>query len=149
MQTAIVNMLKAVFSLFKSEKDRPDNYVQLARGNGGEHDQINKRDIVPLMQMESEVLHFGGTMPRSSQIANFMPQFSDQGFFFGVIHRKMQGNKLRCVRRYNTGQQVLPNCLHNRKSTSLIVILCEEHEVYWVDSSEHALFSICNIYSIS
>ena len=38
MQTAIVNMLKAVFSLFKSEKDRPDNFVQLARGNGGEHD---------------------------------------------------------------------------------------------------------------
>ena len=23
---------------FKSEKDRPDNYAQLARGNGGEHD---------------------------------------------------------------------------------------------------------------
>ena len=38
MQIAIVNMLKAVFSLFKSEKDRSDNYVQLARGNGGEHD---------------------------------------------------------------------------------------------------------------
>ena len=38
MQTAIVNMLKAIFSLFKSEKDSPDNYVQLARGNGGEHD---------------------------------------------------------------------------------------------------------------
>ena len=36
MQTAIVNMLKAVFILFKSEKDRPDNFVQLARGNGGE-----------------------------------------------------------------------------------------------------------------
>ena len=38
MQTAIVNMLKAVFSLFKSQKDRPNNFVQLARGNGGEHD---------------------------------------------------------------------------------------------------------------
>ena len=42
MQTAIMNMLTAVFSpllnLFKSEKDRPDNYAQLARGNGGEHD---------------------------------------------------------------------------------------------------------------
>ena len=23
---------------FKSEKDRPDNYAPLARGNGGEHD---------------------------------------------------------------------------------------------------------------
>ena len=81
MQTAIVNMLKAVFSLFKSEKDRPDNYVQLARGNGGEHDQLNKRDNQPLMQVESEVLHFGGQMPRSSQIANFMPWSSDWGFF--------------------------------------------------------------------
>ena len=38
MQKAIVNMLTAVFSLFKSEKDRPNNYVQLARGNGGEHE---------------------------------------------------------------------------------------------------------------
>tara|TARA_B100000242_G_C42801046_1_gene372585 strand:- start:1 stop:381 length:381 start_codon:yes stop_codon:yes gene_type:complete len=42
MQKAIVNMLTAVFSsvlnLFKSEKDRPYNYVQLARGNGGEHE---------------------------------------------------------------------------------------------------------------
>ena len=81
MQKAIVKMLTAIFSLFKSEKDRPDNYAQLARGNGGEHDQINKRDIQPLVQVESEVLHFGGQMPRSSQIANFMPWFSDQGFF--------------------------------------------------------------------
>ena len=42
MHKAIVNMLTAVFSpllnLFKSEKDRPNNYVQLARGNGGEHE---------------------------------------------------------------------------------------------------------------
>ena len=42
MQKAIVNMLTAVFSplldLFKSEKDRPHDYVQLARGNGGEHE---------------------------------------------------------------------------------------------------------------
>ena len=42
MKKAIVNMLKAVvsplFYLFKSEKDRPNNYVQLARGNGGEHE---------------------------------------------------------------------------------------------------------------
>ena len=42
MQTAIVNLLKAVASpllhLFKSEKDRPNNYVQLARGSGGEHE---------------------------------------------------------------------------------------------------------------
>ena len=38
MQTAIVNMLTAIFSLFKSKKVRPDNYAQLARGNGGEHD---------------------------------------------------------------------------------------------------------------
>ena len=42
MQKAIVNMLTAVFStllnLFKSEKDRTHNYVQLARGNGGEHE---------------------------------------------------------------------------------------------------------------
>ena len=42
MQKAIVSMLTAVFSpllnLFKSEKDRPNNYVQLARGNGGEHE---------------------------------------------------------------------------------------------------------------
>ena len=81
MQKAIVKMLTVIFSLFKSEKDRPDNYAQLARGNGGEHDQINKRDIQPLVQVESEVLHFGGQMPRSSQIANFMPWFSDQGFF--------------------------------------------------------------------
>ena len=46
MQKAIVNMLTAVFSplinLFKSEKDRPDNYVH-SRGNGGEH-EINERD---------------------------------------------------------------------------------------------------------
>ena len=38
MQKAIVKMLTAIFSLFKSEKDRPDNFAQLARGNGGEHD---------------------------------------------------------------------------------------------------------------
>ena len=42
MQKAIVNMLTVVFSpllnLFKSEKDRSHNYVQLARGNGGEHE---------------------------------------------------------------------------------------------------------------
>ena len=38
MQKAIVKMLTAIFSLFKSGKDRPDNYAQLARGNGGEHD---------------------------------------------------------------------------------------------------------------
>ena len=42
MQTAILNLLKAVTSpllrLFRSEKDRPNNYVQLARGNGGEHE---------------------------------------------------------------------------------------------------------------
>ena len=42
MKKAIVNILKAVVSpllhLFKSEQDRPDNYVQLARGNGGEHE---------------------------------------------------------------------------------------------------------------
>ena len=42
MQKAILNMLKALFSpllhLFKSEQDRPNNYVQLARGNGGEHE---------------------------------------------------------------------------------------------------------------
>ena len=42
MQKAIVNMLTAVFSpllkLFKSEKDRPNDYVQLARGNGGKHE---------------------------------------------------------------------------------------------------------------
>ena len=42
MQKAIVNMFKAIFSpllnLLKSEKDRPNNYVQLARGNGGEHE---------------------------------------------------------------------------------------------------------------
>ena len=37
MQKAIVKMFTAIFSLFKSEKDRPDNYTQLARGNGGEH----------------------------------------------------------------------------------------------------------------
>ena len=42
MQKAIVNMLTAVFRLllnpFKSDKDRSNNYVQLARGNGGEHE---------------------------------------------------------------------------------------------------------------
>ena len=42
MQKAIVNMLTAVFNpllkLFKSEKDRHNEYVQLARGNGGEHE---------------------------------------------------------------------------------------------------------------
>ena len=42
MQKAIVKILKALVSpllhLFKSEKDRPNNYVQLARGNGGEHE---------------------------------------------------------------------------------------------------------------
>ena len=38
MQKAIVKMLMAIFSLFKSEKDGSDNYAQLARGNGGEHD---------------------------------------------------------------------------------------------------------------
>ena len=42
MQRAIVNMLTAVFipllNVFKSEKDRSDNYVQLARGDGGEHE---------------------------------------------------------------------------------------------------------------
>ena len=42
MQKAIVNMFMAVFSpllnLFKSEKERPNNYVQLVRGNGGEHE---------------------------------------------------------------------------------------------------------------
>ena len=38
MQKAIVKMLTVIFNLFRSEKDRPDNYAQLARGNGGEHD---------------------------------------------------------------------------------------------------------------
>ena len=42
MHKAIVNMLTTVFSpllnLFKSDKDRPNNYVQLARGNGGEYE---------------------------------------------------------------------------------------------------------------
>ena len=31
--------------------------------------------------MESEVLHFDGTMPRFSLNANFMPRSSDGGFF--------------------------------------------------------------------
>ena len=88
MQKAIVKMLTVIFNLFRSEKDRPDNYAQLARGYGGEHDQINKRDIQPLVQVESEVLHFGGQMPRSSQIANFMPWFLDQGFFFDLSTEK-------------------------------------------------------------
>ena len=96
MQRAIVKMLTAIFSLFKSEKDRPDNYAQLARGNGGEHDQINKRDIQPLVQVESEVLHFGGQMPRSSQIANFMPWFSDQGFFLELSTE----NRTNIIRRF-------------------------------------------------
>ena len=96
MQKAIVKMMMAVFSLFKSQKDRPDNYVQLARGNGGEHDQINKRDIQPLVQVESEVLHFGGQMPRSSQIANFMPWFSDQGFFLELSTE----NRTNIIRRF-------------------------------------------------
>ena len=42
MQKAIVKMFTAVFGpllkLLKSEKDGPNNYVQLARGNGGEHE---------------------------------------------------------------------------------------------------------------
>ena len=62
MQKAIVKMFTAVIgpllNLFKSEKDRPNNHVQLARGNGGEHEQINKRDTAQLMQMEAKFCIF-------------------------------------------------------------------------------------------